>query len=58
MTSQSPSQPIDPINETARLLEEYRELERQTAAKLLELEAAFRKIDMPLPLFDRLEGGR
>ncbi len=55
MTSQLHSPATDPIAEAERLLEEYRDMERQTEAKLRELEAAFRKIGRPLPLFPDLD---
>lgn len=59
MTSQSQSQPIDLLQEAERLLAEYRELEHRAEAKLREAEAAFRKINLPLPLFAGLdEAGR
>lgn len=55
MTSPSPSPPTDPASEAERLLQEYWDLERAAEAKLRELEAAFRKIGRPLPLFPDID---
>lgn len=46
------------VAEALDLLREAQRLDQLASDALLKAEAAFRAIGKPLPLFDRLEGGR
>lgn len=54
--------PVSPtpgqLMEAMALLHEAQRLDQLANDAMLKAEAAFRKIDRPLPLFDRLEEGR